>query len=250
LGGISSIEGFGGVCAKIEVMKSTQQQVIESGPESQDVPAEKPAHHVVFYEENEFVLDKVAQWLYRKIESGCATLVVATEQHRIDLTGRLALMGPAFANSARDGRHLMLDAAGTLQGFTSAGGPVRERFRATLAAAMARVGAVGGAAHSFAAYGEMVGLLCDTGRTASAIQLEQFWNEAIEELKFSLCCGYALRQLRSVEVGPVSAICDEHRQLTLEYSAVRRRDFDVLMGYLRERTRSLREPSAAGCSNV
>ncbi len=212
-----------------------------------DAPAEKPAHHVVFYQEDEYVLDKVAQWLYRKIESGYSTLIIATEQHRIEITGRLAIMGPAFANAARSGRHLMLDAAGTLQGFMSNDGPDRERFRATLAAAMAKVGAVGGGAQSLAAYGEMVGLLCDAGHTASAIQLEQFWNEAIAEFNFSLCCGYALRQLRGVvEVGPISAICDEHSELTFEDDAVRRRDFGVLMGYLRQRTRSLREPRRAG----
>jgi hypothetical protein len=44
-----------------------------------------------------------------------------------------------------------------------------------------------------AAYGEMVGILCERGQYADAVHLEQLWNDLLAACEASLYCGYAHR---------------------------------------------------------
>src|SRR5260370_21778189 len=67
--------------------------------------------------------------------------------------------------------------------------------------------------HAYA-YGEMVALLRADGKGDALFRLERLWNELGNELSFSLCCGYPLKQFSNNPDEPLFLkICAEHSQV-------------------------------------
>jgi len=61
------------------------------------------------------------------------------------------------------------------------------------------------------AYGEMVGLLWNTGKYSGAIRLEKFWNKFLESNSFSLFCAYPIDVFGSeFQIGGLDAILRAH----------------------------------------
>lgn len=151
-----------------------------------------PAHFVQFYKADEPSLNRnVASFLWDGLLRGDGLVVIAAQQRRESLASHLTRLGADVVLARREGQLAMLDAQETLDRFMVDGQPDWDRFQRvtedTLRLARTRV-----ASAAICAYGEMVGVLWETGQTAAAIQLEEFWNQLLHRRGITLFCGYPI----------------------------------------------------------
>jgi hypothetical protein len=148
-------------------------------------------HSVLFYKDAETVRGSVASFIETALRGGHPALVIAKGDMGRELTielHRRHVHGRPFGPDR--GELLVLDAEATLDSFCVDGRPDALRFRDVIGSALASLGA----GHKrVAAYGEMVGVLCERGQYADAVQLESLWNALLAESDAALFCGYSSR---------------------------------------------------------
>jgi hypothetical protein len=149
-------------------------------------------HFVQFYKADEPSLNRnVAGFLWDGLLRGDGLLVIGTQQRRESLSSHLARLGADVALARREGQLAMLDADEMLSRFMVDGQPDSERFQAAVGEALQlarpRIAEAG-----ICAYGEMVGVLWEAGKTSAAIRLEECWNQLLHRGGISLFCGYPI----------------------------------------------------------
>lgn len=107
----------------------------------------------------------------------------------------------------RNGRFQALDARELLARFMVGGVPDPARFAATVGAVIEQAAVDG---HHVAIYGEMVALLCADGDGASAIALEDLWNDLALVHSFALLCAYPLHAFDDSLRAAFKRICSQH----------------------------------------
>lgn len=171
-----------------------------------------PAHVVQFYSEDSFLLDELGRFLGSALEAGDVALVIATKEHRDGLAQRLSARGLDAPRAAAEGRYIVWDAAETLSKFMVEGYPNAAQFAELMGGYMrqAKQG-VGSKARSIAAFGEMVALLWNAGKSDAAIRLEHLWNELAKTHVFSLRCAYSIEGFsRGDHRESFLKICESH----------------------------------------
>jgi PAS domain S-box-containing protein len=160
-------------------------------------------HFVQFYEGDAFLVDEVTRFIGSGLMTGDAGIVIATQAHREAL--RLRLQPPA----ADAGAYLVLDAEETLSRFMLNGAPDEKRFTETLGDVIRGAGRNG--ARRVRAFGEMVAVLWDEGKSEAALELERLWNDLAKKHAFSLFCAYPMRSFARSEDGKAFLhVCAEH----------------------------------------
>lgn len=149
------------------------------------------AHSVQFYESDDYLASTVAEYLAEGLHAGEPAIVIATEPHRQAIASRLQTQHVQF-----------LDARETLAACMSGAMPDPARFREVVGS---RIAAQGGSTRAF---GEMVALLWEDGRSEAALRLEELWNELAADLTFSLLCAYPARAIENGD--SFDAICRVH----------------------------------------
>jgi PAS domain S-box-containing protein len=174
--------------------------------------SDQHAHIVQFYERDDFLVAEVSRFIGTAIGAGDSAIVIATKQHRDEITQRLTSNGLNMPLAIAQGRYLALDAAETLAKFMIAGQPDAERFTSAIGAVVERARtAAGREGARVAAFGEMVALLWSEGKRDAAIRLEQLWNSLAETHAFSLHCAYPLKSFSRRDYSePFLQICAEH----------------------------------------
>jgi len=168
-------------------------------------------HDVQFYEQDDFIVEEVADFLDGALRAGDAAILIATPQHRAALMKRLqGFGGSATALEAwYPGELIVMDARDTLAQFMTQKGPDEALFLATVGSVVAR--ATEGGARGVRAFGEMVALLCADGQPEAAIQLEELWNGLAKRHTFSLLCAYPMNLFASAEHAEVFRhVCATH----------------------------------------
>jgi hypothetical protein len=133
-------------------------------------------HAVQFYEGEQFLVDRVVEFLSDGIREGQPCVVIATPEHNDSFAAGLRLIGLDLQ------RVTFLDARATLERFCERGTPSAPRFRRVIGGALKKAG--GGV--RVRAYGEMVDLLWRDGEPDAAIRLEALWNDLANRHTFSL----------------------------------------------------------------
>jgi signal transduction histidine kinase len=175
------------------------------------LPGAGAAHRVQFYENEEFLASAVADFLASGLTVGQSLIVIATEAHRAAFASRLKLEGFDVDGAARSGQLMLLDAREMLGTFMVGDVPDRERFRATVGAALEAAGRRGGSRTVLRLYGEMVDLLWRDGNTDGAIRLEELWNDLAHTYEFQLLCAYAMGNFyKASDAERFQAICRNH----------------------------------------
>jgi diguanylate cyclase (GGDEF)-like protein len=165
-------------------------------------------HLVEFYETEEFLVDTVCCFLVPALHAGDGAIVVATPEHRDAFERALDEAGIDVHGAIRDGRYVALDARDVLARFMVDGAPHPQRFRETVGAVMD--GAAAGE-RRLRVYGEMVALLWDDGDMASAVALEDLWNDLGEVRTFELLCAYPMSAFDDPDsAAAFKRICDQH----------------------------------------
>ena len=179
--------------------------------------AQDAEHFVQFYEQDAALVDSVAAYIRRGLESGAAAVVIATGQHWQELLQLWRAQGFDFAGALASGQLVPMDAAEVLGRLMHEGRPQRAQFMEEVGAAIAGI-----ARHwrRIVAFGEMVSLLWQGAMHGAAIELEQLWNELAGVHPLTLYCAYPLRECCAD--GPAfESVCDQHtRSLPSESYAV------------------------------
>jgi diguanylate cyclase (GGDEF)-like protein len=165
-------------------------------------------HLVEFYESEAFLIDTVCDFFAPALREGDAVIVVATPAHRREFEVALEEAGIALGDAVREGRYLAFDALDLLSQFMVDGTPDVTRFRRAIGAVMDRASVAG---RRIRVYGEMVALLWDEGDVASAVALEDLWNELAGIRTFVLLCAYPMRAFdRGASAAAFKRICEQH----------------------------------------
>jgi PAS domain S-box-containing protein len=161
-------------------------------------------HSVQFYSNDRAFIDQLIVFLSDGIKAGNPCLVVATEAHREAI---LAALGPDRLNHM-----LCLDAAEALSAITLYGFPEQSRFNQVIGGAVSKLlNAAQSRSSRVTAFGEMVALLWEQGKTEAALQLEQLWNNLLVTHPISLRCAYPLAGFdRAAHSRVFQQICAEH----------------------------------------
>jgi PAS domain S-box-containing protein len=197
-------------------------------------------HFVQFYENDEYLVESVSEFVGAALISEGAAIVIATESHRRVLGIKLHACGLDYVAAEAAGRFLMLDAAETLATFMVDGMPDAARFRESVGGVVRRVARTG---KSIRAFGEMVALLWAEGNRRAAVRLEELWNELGKSHTFALFCAYPIQGFDSAADGrSLEGVCACHsRVLPAESYPHRGSDDDRLraVALLQQKAQSL-----------
>jgi len=168
-------------------------------------------HNVLFCENDLLLVDALARFVGDGLDSGSATVVIATAAHRTTLEERLAQRGVNVDRCRQSGQYVAVDAADTLARFMTNGWPEEPRFEEAVDRLFA---SVKGQYPGVRAYGEMVALLCADRKPEAALQVERLWNAFGRKHALSLLCAYPWDVVkRDVSATQLHRICDQHAQV-------------------------------------
>jgi anti-sigma regulatory factor (Ser/Thr protein kinase) len=157
-------------------------------------PALRSEHLVVFYEEQDELVDAVTEFV-TGAGPHATTIVVATPAHREALVTRIP-----------DAR--FIDAETLLSSFCEDGVVDPDAFRRSVGDLVATFSTEGQPVRIF---GEMVAVLWERGLVAQAIEVEALWTELAETLPFALLCAYpSTLVLDHDEPSVVNDVCALH----------------------------------------
>jgi anti-sigma regulatory factor (Ser/Thr protein kinase) len=151
---------------------------------------------------------RVADFVAGALADGEAAVVIAVDGSRRAVSAALRARGIDVDAARARSAFVELDAAATLQRFTTDARVDRQAFRAVIGELITQLSAAG---RSVRAYGEMVAVLWNDGFVAEALELETAWNELADELRFELYCSYP-RDLvaRPEQADELAAMCALH----------------------------------------
>jgi PAS domain S-box-containing protein len=197
-------------------------------------------HFVQFYENDEYLVELVSEYVGSALQSDAAAVVIATEDHRRELAVKLHACGLDYGAAETAGRFVMLDAAETLATFMVDRMPDPIRFRESVGGVIRNVGLAG---KRIRAFGEMVALLWAEGNRTAAIRLEELWNELGKSQAFALFCAYPIHGFdRAADGLSLEGVCACHsRVLPTESYPIQGSDDDRLRAItlLQQKARSL-----------
>jgi signal transduction histidine kinase len=185
-------------------------QEIESTDSSPKGLLGRSEHVVQFYEHDDFLIQKVTQYLMAGLRAKEPVIVVATAAHRQAIAQALKDGGTDPYDLIAGGFFVSLDADETLSRLMVDGMPSRPAFQKSVGAVLKAAIARSASGHVWA-YGEMVDRLWRAGNAQAAIELEEIWNEAAARCSFSLLCGYGMDNFQHEhDAGGFDDVCRAH----------------------------------------
>jgi KaiC/GvpD/RAD55 family RecA-like ATPase len=167
-------------------------------------------HHAVqFYGEEKTLFESVAAFLGQGFLDGQPAIVIATAKHRAGILNHLEQRMIDVTRAQRLGDLVLLDAEQALDSFMEGDGPSPTRFEKTVGPMLARMSEIRARGTCVRAYGEMVDVLWQQGRSDAAIALESLWNRLANRHGFALLCGYAMRNFRN-DTNLFEEVCRQH----------------------------------------
>jgi len=169
-------------------------------------------HSVHFYEHDGELIDRLRGIVIASLATGNSVLIVASDEHRNQLTHSLHLNWTNWAAARDAGRLLLVDARETLEQFMVNGRPDRRKFMTAVSELVrnCRFTAIS-ANRGLTVFGEMVAILWSEGKKQAAIELEALWNELLSDRTFHLHCAYSKQFTQdSADSDSLRSICDHH----------------------------------------
>lgn len=183
-------------------------------------------HFVQFYDEDAVLVNSVAAFIGAGVGAGEGAVVIATPAHREAIATRLAAHGIDLDRVSARGQYIALDAADTISKFIAQGTLDHARFHEIIADILAKAGA---GRPGVRVFGEMVALLWADGDSATAIHLEELWNELAKAHSFRLFCAYPLHVFPDAETGEqFKRVCQEHSRVLPSEDHLTRSDAERL----------------------
>ncbi len=177
-------------------------------------------HFVQFFESDEYIVNQVSEYIIHGLRTGETCIAVATSEHLAGIENAIQTYSYDLEQARRDGRFLSLDAHETLARIMNHEAVNSDKFLDVIGTLVDKAAKRGKGVRIF---GEMVGVLCSTGRFDAAVELENLWNVLRKRRKFSLFCGYSMTHLQKADATlNMGAICSGHTHVlpTEVYSSI------------------------------
>lgn len=176
-------------------------------------PSFRPAagcreHLLEVYRSEVAFIGGLAEFASRALTAGDAFVMIATPEHREQVTAELRARGHDLAGA--DGAFIALDAAETLARVMVDGQPDAGRFESVVGAVLQRASAGG---RPVRAFGEMVALLWEEGRRDATVRLEQLWNRLLARHPLMLFCAYRRGAATRDITDDFARVCAAHSQV-------------------------------------
>lgn len=151
---------------------------------------QQSSHFVQFYEDEEFLVNSLSDYVAGGLSAGEACVIIATSKH-IDAVEKKLASNPEIdlAYSQWHGYYFALDAHDTLAKFMVNGHPNPTKFSSVMNEV---IGQIAQRQIPIRAFGEMVALLWADENQEAVIELEQLWNDLAKSYTFKLFCAYPL----------------------------------------------------------
>jgi signal transduction histidine kinase/CheY-like chemotaxis protein len=183
-------------------------------------PLRERSHAVQFYDNDEYLLGSVSEFIGVALRGGGAGIVIATREHLEVLASGWRAEGIDLETARERGQYVALEAADTLEKLLLDGWPQERRFAEIVEPLIARAARCHPAVRAF---GEMVGLLCAQGWHGAAVRLEELWEEITHRHAFSLLCAYPMSGFGiSTDAQPLLEVCRRHTHVlpTERYASI------------------------------
>jgi hypothetical protein len=170
-------------------------------------------HDVLLYG-TRFPVEQIAAYCARGLSAGDqAVLAIGTTDHLAVLRAALSETSIDVTSAEARGQLLLLAAEGTVAALHVSGEWNHAAFDAVVGV---RVREVLVRFPKVRAFGEIVDLLCRSGRADTAIELEGAWNWLRHDHRFELLCAYSLEGLeRASASGHGVHVCAAHAEVRL-----------------------------------
>jgi hypothetical protein len=170
-----------------------------------------PCEHLVqIYDHDEAFLDSLEGFVTGGLRNGEGVVIVATPVHLAALEQRLIAAGFDVPLAMLSDQYIALDAERTQGKFMMRGWPDDALFEQVVTDLLTRAGKGG---RRVRAFGEMVALLWDEGKTAATVRLEHLWHRMCRERGFSLFCAYPKIGFTQDADISVKEICAAHSKV-------------------------------------
>ena len=156
---------------------------------SSEAAGDDRRHAVHFYERDEELASKVAQFIAEGLRSGEAAIIVASAAHRELYIDGLRALNIDVDTARAAGALTILDASETLKQLMVGDRLDPELFKRIVVSRIEAFCTRGGRLTKVRAYGEMVDLLWRGGNRAAALALEELWDEAAGRFPLDLLCA-------------------------------------------------------------
>jgi PAS domain S-box-containing protein len=170
-------------------------------------------HLVQFYEDSQTLVETLNGFIGSGLRANGAGVVIASRAHLDSLERQLTADGIDVAKAKKSGQYVGLEAGETLAQILTNRWPQPDLFRSKIGTVISNARKRWG---SVRAYGEMVGLLWETGGQGAALRLEGFWNDLARTEPFALLCGYHVSQLRNGDRKRIGEICVSHGHAAID----------------------------------
>lgn len=168
-------------------------------------PVKTRRHGVYFYHHSDYLTQRVVHFVREGLSLDETVIVVATKEHRRAVRKALALKG-----SAHESAYLDVDAEEYIAEFCADGILNKNHFLTTV---MPFLGQAHDLGRPIRLYGEGVAVLWNRGFRQAAIELEEWWNELLDQYRFStILCGY---NTEAHKVDELLEILDFHTHICL-----------------------------------
>lgn len=148
-------------------------------------------HAVRFYESPDALSRIVADFIAEGLAQSLPSVLIVTPAHQTLVEALLHARGFDLARLKANEDLVVVDAEKHLSRFMVNGTPDPRLFRDATVPLIERA-CRGRPDCVIRAYGEMVDVLWQAGRTVAATKLEMLWNELAGSHDFALLCGYAM----------------------------------------------------------
>ncbi|HVL05810.1 MAG TPA: MEDS domain-containing protein [Acidimicrobiales bacterium] len=199
-------------------------------------------HLVEFYESDAYLAGAVASFLEPGFAEPGAVIVVATPGHRSAFETALAASGVDIFAAAADGRYVSFDAATLLARLLADGVPDAGAFSREVGGLLEGMAIAG---RRLRIYGEMVALLWEAGNAASAVALEDLWNELASSYDFELLCAYRLTTFdNESDALAFRRVCEQHEARPEQVLLAELAYADALTTVINRQSATLEGPAA------
>jgi len=199
LGYVQKVSAAADLLAAVEAVLGGQRFVSSSVAFTEptaDAPAQR-RHEILFCADDAALVDGFTRFIAAALNAADAAIALATESHRRRLRQELRAQGVDIDGAIERGIYLSFDA-------DVAPDPVR--FLEAIDGARAAAATAGKAYPRVAFCGERAGRLWAAGRTAEAVQLEQFCSELAHDV--DILCAYPLPYTKDDQA--LTRVCAEH----------------------------------------
>jgi DNA-binding NarL/FixJ family response regulator len=174
-------------------------------------PGLASSHKVLFYSDEESLLDTLTRFMGAALEAGNSGIVLATESHLESLRRGLEAQGFKM-DSIAQGRYIALDAAEAITRVMLDGMPDPVQFLSVFDDLIAIATRAAPREHArVAIFGECVRLLLEQGNFKAVIHFEKLGNQLTAKYDVDILCAYSLASFQHAkEHYALERICEEH----------------------------------------